>query len=439
MSKKTLLFAPAAYNLAETTRMIELAKGIADHSAAREIFEIQFVSEGGQFEHLIEEQGFSLKRIEPRLTEEKIAHIFAVNDEEKFAPIYSKQEMVAKVEGDVAYLKDIQPTAVITGSYLSMPVACRILGIPLVWTIQSTWLEEFFAAGAGVTDDLKPGLYKTAVNWIVFSLIKFWMWYCFINPVNLAAKHFGVKEYKPVFSYFQGDVTLVAEPAEFSGIQLSPPYYYTGPLMAQQNFPIPEEVKNIPRDKPVIYFAMGSSGVPRIVAQIIESFRGKPYRVIAPVKAIIDSIPGIDIPANVIVTGWLPALQVNKLADISVIHGGIGTVMTAAYAGKPVVGLGMHPEQVANIACLARKGFAIRVPKSKDPSSKVQEAIRFLLDDEDAKHKAEEFSHIMEKWEGPKMAAALLYEKFGQHQSCDLMNHMTLLKEATWAAAHHDE
>jgi hypothetical protein len=33
----------------------------------------------------------------------------------------------------------------------------------------------------------------------------------------------------------------------------------------------------------------------------------------------------------------------------------------------------MQPEQDANIACLVRKGFAIRVPKSRDPSKKVLE------------------------------------------------------------------
>ncbi|MGA7551666.1 MAG: hypothetical protein WBW24_23055, partial [Candidatus Sulfotelmatobacter sp.] len=49
---------------------------------------------------------------------------------------------------------------------------------------------------------------------------------------------------------------------------------------------------------------------------------------------------------------WLPALQVNKMADLSLIHGGIGTVMTAAYAGKPVVGVGMQFEHVANLAYL---------------------------------------------------------------------------------------
>ncbi len=415
MTQKTLLFAPAAYNLAETTRMIEIAKGIKANESANKVFAIQFVSEGGQFEQLIEDEGFPLKRIEPRISEEKIAHIIAVNDEEKMGVIYTKKEMIAKVAGDVAYLKELKPTAVITGSYLSMPVACQVTKVPLVWTIQSTWLREFFASGAGLTDGIKIDTVKKIANFVVFRVINAWMWYSFLNPVNKAAKEFGVKQYKPILDFFRGDVTLVAEPAEFSGIKLPENYYYTGPLIANQDFPLPEEVKNIPRDKPLIYFAMGSSGIPRIVAEIIESFRGKPYRVIAPVKPLLERHPDIDVPPNVLVTDWPPALQVNKMVDLSVIHGGIGTVMTAAYAGKPVVGVGMQPEQVSNIACLVRQGFAIRVPKSKHLAEAVQKAIQIQLHNEDAKHKAEAFAKIMEKWDGPKLAAELLYKKFGQN------------------------
>jgi UDP:flavonoid glycosyltransferase YjiC (YdhE family) len=76
------------------------------------------------------------------------------------------------------------------------------------------------------------------------------------------------------------------------------------------------------------------------------------------------------------------------MADLAVIHGGIGTVMTAALAGKPVVGVGMQMEQVANLAALERLGFAIRVPKSRNPSAKVQDAIQRLIRDESAKAKA---------------------------------------------------
>ena len=127
---------------------------------------------------------------------------------------------------------------------------------------------------------------------------------------------------------------------------------------------------------------MGSSGTREIVARIVESFEGKPYRVIAPVKFQLCQMPNAHIPQNVLVTDWVPALQVNKMADLTVIHGGIGTVMTAALAGKPVVGVGMQMEQVANLACLERLGFAIRIRKSRNPSREVQEAIAKLLKDQ---------------------------------------------------------
>lgn len=62
--------------------MVEIAKGIMNHSKAKEVFEIQFISEGGSFEKLIKDNGFPVKTIEPSINEEKILHILAVNDEE---------------------------------------------------------------------------------------------------------------------------------------------------------------------------------------------------------------------------------------------------------------------------------------------------------------------------------------------------------------------
>lgn len=413
MPKRILLFAPAAFDLAETTRMLEIAKGLIHHEAASKVFEIQFMSDGGDFEHLIEEEGFSLKKMEPRLSKEKIEYIGKVDKGEIFAPAFTRKETLVSIFNEMNYLQELKPAAVITGSYPTIPLSCRIMHIPLVWVIQSTWLEEFFTKGAGMTDQIRFAPFKQVADWLIYLFINFWIRNGFLNSLNNAAKYFGVKGYRSIFDFWRGDITMVAEPAEFSGVKLPPNYYFTGPLIARQNFPLPQVIKDIPKDKPLVYFAMGSSGTPEIMVKIIESFEGKPYRVIAPVKFQLDKVPGVKIPANVIVTDWLPAYQVNKMVDISVIHGGIGTVMTAAYGGKPVVGVGMQPEQDANIACLVRKGFAIRVPKSKDPSKKVQEAIQLLLHDEEAKRKAEEFSKVMEKWDGPKMAADLLYEKFG--------------------------
>jgi hypothetical protein len=44
----------------------------------------------------------------------------------------------------------------------------------------------------------------------------------------------------------------------------------------------------------------------------------------------------------------------------------------------------------------------------------VQEAIRLLLPDNEAKRKALDFAVVMAQWDGSKTSAELLFEKFGQ-------------------------
>ena len=168
----------------------------------------------------------------------------------------------------------------------------------------------------------------------------------------------------------------------------------------------------MPRDKPIVYFAMGSSGKPALVAEILAGFRNKPYRVIAPVKSHVQN-KSVDNPENVVVTGFLPAHKVNPMADISVIHGGQNTVMNACLSGTPIVGIGMHPEQQANLDACVRKGFAIRLNKRRATASDVLAAIESLLNDEDAKSAVKTFQGQLAAWDGPENAARFLRETYG--------------------------
>lgn len=168
---------------------------------------------------------------------------------------------------------------------------------------------------------------------------------------------------------------------------------------------------SMPRDKPTVYFAMGSSGKPSLVAEILEGFRNKPYRVIAPVKSHVEQM-AVEIPENVVVTGFLPAHKVNPMADLSVIHGGQNTVMNACLSGTPIVGIGMHPEQQANLDACVRKGFAIRLSKRTATASDVLAAIESLLSDEDAKSAVETFRSQLSEWDGPENAARFLTKQY---------------------------
>ena len=410
-SRPTLVFAVAGYNLAETGRMLEIAK------AAKDSFDILFISYGGRFEALIEGAGFALKKMEPRLTPQKLAQLRVVLSGETWNTVgyFSADELAPRVAREIALFEEIRPAAVLTGWCLSVTLSTRAAGVPFVNVLHSTSISEWYEAGLQPWPDRlywlrrffsEERLTKRFNKKILCGTFP-------LRPYHKVGQRYGLKPFENFIALLEGDHTLLADIPGWVGLpNVRPNVHYVGPLVAKIEADIPEEVANVPRDKPIIYFAMGSSGKPKLIADIIEGFEGKPYRVIAPVKGLIE-LMDVQVPPNVIVTGFLPAHKVNPMADVSVIHGGQNTVMNACLSGTPIVGMGMHPEQEANLEACVRKGFAIRLNKWRDTAHDVIEAIDKQLGNESAKNKVVELQKQLEKWDGPANAAKFLRETFG--------------------------
>jgi hypothetical protein len=412
--KKTLIFAVAGYNLAETGRHIEIAK------ACREQFNIIFISYGGAYESLIEEEGFRLKKMEPRLSEKQLSHVRKALSGETLNTVgyFTAKEMGPRIENEIKYFKEIKPACVLTGWCQSVMVSTRISGIPFINVLHSTTITEYYKAGLQTWPDrsnlpfLKWFFSEEQMNRFTSNLVL--KLKLPAKPFNTLAKKYGLKEFNNFIEVLEGDHTLLADIPEWVGFtEIRPNVHYIGPLPLRLNREIPGEIIDMPKDKPIVYFAMGSSGKPGLIANIIEGFRDKPYRVIAPVESHIKDM-NVEIPPNVRVTGFLPAHKVNTMADISVIHGGQNTVMNACLSGTPIVGVGMHPEQQANLDACVRKGFAIRLNKKKVTASAIHKAIDNLLHNEKAKESVKTFQNELNRWNGPENAAKFIYETFGK-------------------------
>jgi UDP:flavonoid glycosyltransferase YjiC (YdhE family) len=411
---KTLIFAVAGYNLAETSRHIEIAR------ACSKQFNITFMSYGGKFESLIEEEGFELKKMEPRLTREKLDRLRLVLSGETLNTVgyLSRKELEPRVENEIKLFNEIQPAAVLTGWCLSVTISTRAAKVPFVNVLHSTSITEYYEAGLQSWPDRSdfPFLRRFFTeekmnNWVSKLVLKLDRP---AKPYNVVGEKYGIKRFSNFIELIEGDYVLLADIPEWVGLpKVRPHLRYIGPLPARIDREIPEEVAEMPKDKPIVYFAMGSSGKPKLIEDIITGFKGKPYHVIAPVKSNIRDL-NLEIPPNVVVTGFLPAHRVNPMADISVIHGGQNTVMNACLSGTPIVGVGMHPEQQANLDACVRKGFAIRLNKKRVTASAVLEAIDKLLHDIKAKEEVEKFRKELLKWNGPSNAAKFLYETFGE-------------------------
>jgi len=411
---KTLIFAVAGYNLAETGRMLEIAK------ACKDKFKMIFISYGGQYEHYIEEAGFKLKKMEPRFTEEQLHHVRKALSGETLNTVgyLTAKEMEPRIENELQLFKEIKPACVLTGWCQSVLISTRVGRVPFVNVLHSTSITEYYQAGLQSWPDRsnfpflgwffsEEKLNRRVSNLVLKMKLP-------AKPFNTLAEKYGLTKFNNFIEVIEGDYTLLADIPEwvgFSGIRSN--VHYVGPLLLRLNGDIPREIIEMPKDKPIVYFAMGSSGKPKIIAEIIQGFKDKPYRVIAPVKAHIENLD-IQIPSNVVVTGFVPAHKVNPMADISVIHGGQNTVMQACLSGTCIVGIGMHPEQQANLDACVRKGFAIRLSKKKVTASAVLEAVDRLLSDEKAKQKVVEFQKQLDQWDGPTNTAQFLYETFGK-------------------------
>ena len=269
ISKRTLLFAPCAFNLAETSRMVEIAKGIRRHPTAARVFDLQFISNGGDFESLIEKHGFPLTRMEPRLTKEKIEFIAQVDRGEKFAPAVTDPRLVHPSTTRSPISSSVCSSR--TGSYLTIPVTCRVLEIPLVWVMQSTWLPQFFLHGAGTTD-LSSSPLKIDRRLVrlggssIFGLIRVF------GTRQSHPKHHGVPDYSSIFEFWRGDITLVAEQTQ-SPAPPCLPITFSSASRPGGRVSHAARSRRDPADEPLIYFAMGSSGTPNVVPTIFASFK----------------------------------------------------------------------------------------------------------------------------------------------------------------------
>ena len=412
--RKTIIFAVAGYNLAETGRHIEIARACKDN------FNILFLSYGGNFESLIEDEGFTLKRMEPRLTEKQLQHVRKALSGETLNTVgyFSAEEMAPRVENEIKQFKELNPACVLTGWCQSIMISTRAAGIPFINVLHSTSITEYYQAGLQSWPDRRnyswlrkifseEKLNKFASNLVLKMKLP-------AKSFNILAKKYGIREFKNFIEVLEGDYTLLADIPQWVGLKkIRSNLHYIGPLPYKSKNEIPKKILDMPKDKPVVYFAMGSSGKPELIAEIIEGFRNKPYRVIAPVKSHLNDM-NVQIPDNVIVAGFVPAHKVNPLANVSVIHGGQNTVMNACLSGTPIVGVGMHAEQQANLDACVRKGFAIRIFKREASAEKILKAIEKILNDSKAKEEVNKFKNELEQWDGPVNAAKFLYDKFGK-------------------------
>ncbi|MDO5661474.1 MAG: hypothetical protein Q4G40_02155 [Brachybacterium sp.] len=409
---RTVLFTPIGFNLAEVTRMIEVARALP--ATLTPVF---LAHDTAHLDH-VRTAGFPLLHGTAELTAAQVAQVMALDQERGIRHPFTAELVEARVAREREAIQQTGAVAVVHGTNPTSTISARAEGIPLFYPVPFALSRPAF--DAGLVAPVLPG--RTVGRWLnplltpLFDRV-FSRWPLTPRGVIAVARRHGVDLSPTLAEFFRGDVTLLTSTAfEVADAALPPDHRLIGPIFAH----LPGEVPGIVRElaagsQPLVYMAFGSSGTRALARAAMRAVAGLPVQVVAPIRGLLKPGDEHRVPPNVHLVDLLPAHRLGGLVDAAVLHGGQGTVQTAQATGVPFIGMGLSTEQRWNVAEAARRGSAIELFPSdlQGDARRFRRALYRVLFEDEIRDRARTIQAEDAQEDGAARAAEIITAELG--------------------------
>lgn len=404
-----ILFCPATFNLAEVTRMIEVARACAPRHR------VVFMGYESDFVHLITDAGFDCRACEPAMSAAEREQALKFDQGKTLRSPFTDALVGARVDAERALIRELDAAAVVIGTNVTSMISARAEGVPLFYAVPFALTRPQVEQTAQLGLVRGDGRIAHAADRVATTLMRWAYNHAPLAPRAFAriAKANGVPPLKTVVSLLEADRNLLTVMAwELEGYVLPDGYERVGPIFAHIDTPMPAIVTELAdRDEPLVYLGLGSSASRELVLAAATQLGTLPVNVVAPVRHYLRT--GDVVPANVHVTDLLPAHRLGGLVDAAVLHGGQGTVQTACAAGIPFVGMGLQPEQVWNVDQSVKQGNALALSPKQAGTPALAAAVRRLLSDDGMRAAAVRVREAYANEDGAAASARLIDAAIG--------------------------
>jgi UDP:flavonoid glycosyltransferase YjiC (YdhE family) len=412
-------FFPLFFNISETCRAVLVAKRYRELGGKSIFF-----SRGGEYEHFAKDLGFDIIRIKPYFTEDLVKRYFSVARWETKEDFFTESFLKEAVENEIKIFKETGIKALVSTNNEPCTLSARAAKIPLI----------AITTGPGRFQYSVPDIYENNFTRLVPKFIKLrvfnWLFSrtkTHLKAFKTLAKKYNLKPLTGTLDLYYGDITLITNFLEFISIfpnqQQFPAEDYIGIILPEELFrnnfseeqtkTVDQEVfKHLKGSQKNILLSFGSSGEKTLFLKILDKLNDTPYRVIAVYTNILkeDELPILN--ENILLKKYVPSLsQLHKMVDLSIIHGGQGTVYTAAYSGKPIIGYPMQFEQHLNLEKMVGHGTGLMLSHKFFDGEKLSKSIEYIF--ENYNHflrNAQILSKKLPAPDGDKNAARRIYQ-----------------------------
>ena len=177
------------------------------------------------------------------------------------------------------------------------------------------------------------------------------------------------------------NVVFIPRAFQFAGDTFDDRFTFVGPCLEGQG---DGEEWTPPDDRPVVLVSLGTSfnDHPEFFRDCADAFARSPWHVVMTVGSRIDPGELEPLPPNVEAHGWLSHPAVLRRAQMSVTHGGMGTVMQSLHWGRPMV---VVPHHAFECLPMARRvdelGLGRHITAEPLDAAHVYDAVRELAGD----------------------------------------------------------
>lgn len=188
-------------------------------------------------------------------------------------------------------------------------------------------------------------------------------------------------------------------------------YKFLGPSIYERKATDFDFVKG---EYPVIYVSLGTvlKGAVSFFQNCIEAFRDEDIDVIISVGKAFDIRKLKMIPPNVHIYNSVPQLEVLKMTDVFVTHGGMNSVSEALVYGTPMVVIPFVSDQPVNARCIEKIGVGKMLSNSDVNKDTLKEYVLSVLYDSSIKDNIVQVQKLIKEAPGNKGGADMIIKYY---------------------------
>ncbi|MCW5600947.1 glycosyltransferase [Nitrosomonas sp.] len=279
-------------------------------------------------------------------------------------PLYDVETLIRYTEDDLALLDNVKPDLVIGDFRLSLAVSAPLRKIPYAAVVNAYW-SPFADTIYPVPDLLITRILGVRLAQKLFDVVRPVAFALHAKPLNRVRRHFGLlpleSDLRDIYSW--GDYTLYADVPEVVPTRNLPAHHhYIGPVLWSTQVPLPVWWHDLPRDKPVVFLTLGSSGPVGLLPTLLNVLSQFPVTVIVATAGKIELAAK---PANAYFSNYLPMDIATQRSQLLICNGGSLATYQALACGVPVIGLCCNMDQLLNMSALERLGAGLMLRASE--------------------------------------------------------------------------